>query len=121
MIYEGTMTDDKDRISREKKTISKMIGIYCRHRHGRADDLCAECGHLRDYAMQCIDRCPFREDKPVCGKCPVHCYEPDMRDRIRRVMRYSGPRMMMYHPVLTVMHHLDGMKTPPRKPGGSPK
>ncbi len=121
MIYEGGMSDDKDRINREKKTMQKMIEIFCRHRHGRAKDLCAECTQLRDYAMQSIDRCPFIDDKPVCAKCPVHCYKTDMRDRIRRVMRYSGPRMMIYHPVLAVMHHFDAHKTPPGKPGGSPE
>jgi hypothetical protein len=108
------MSDIKDRISREKKTMRMMIGIYCRGHHARGGKPCAECGELLEYAIQCIDGCPFREEKPVCGKCPVHCYKPAMRDQIRRVMRYSGPLMMIRHPLLTVLHHLDGLKAPPR-------
>jgi predicted amidophosphoribosyltransferase len=111
------MSGVNDRIKREKKTMRMMIGIYCRGHHGRVRQLCADCGQLLDYADQCIDRCPFREDKPVCGKCPVHCYKPDMRERIRRVMRYAGPRMLIYHPVLAVLHHIDGLKALPCKGG----
>jgi hypothetical protein len=33
-----------------------------------------------------------------------------MREQIRCVMRYAGPRMMMYHPVLAILHFLDGLK-----------
>ena len=51
--------------------------------------------------------------KPTCSKCPVHCYKPEMRDRIREVMRYAGPRMYKRHPILTFFHVLDGFgKTP---------
>ena len=28
----------------------------------------------------------------------------EMREQIRRVMRFSGPRMLLYHPVLAVWH-----------------
>ncbi len=108
---------ENERIRREKNTMRKMIDIYCRGHHGRDRKLCADCGQLLEYAMQCIDRCPFREEKPVCGKCPVHCYKPVMREQIRRVMRYAGPRMLIRHPVLTVLHHLDGLKTPPHNRG----
>ena len=29
-----------------------------------------------------------------------------MRDKIREIMRYSGPRMLLYHPLLLVKHML---------------
>ncbi len=103
------MPTENERIEREKKTIRRMIGIYCRGLHHTRNIPCPQCGQLLDYAMGCIDRCPFREDKPTCGKCPVHCYKPDMREQVRRVMRYAGPRMMLYHPILTFMHYLDAM------------
>ena len=35
-----------------------------------------------------------------------------MRERVRAVMRYSGPRMLTRHPVLAVAHLADGRKTP---------
>ena len=39
------------------------------------------------------------ESKTFCSNCRVHCYCPDMREKIRMVMRFSGPRMLFYHPV----------------------
>jgi hypothetical protein len=37
-----------------------------------------------------------------------------MREKVRAVMRYSGPRMAGKHPVLAVRHLLDGLR---KKPG----
>ena len=31
--------------------------------------------------------------------CNVHCYRPDMREKIREVMRFSGPLMIFHHPM----------------------
>ena len=33
-----------------------------------------------------------------------------MRDRIREVMRFAGPRMLLYHPILGILHMLDGRR-----------
>ncbi len=98
----------KARLDREKKTISHMMEIYCRGRHSGGHP-CSGCRQLLDYAMQRIDGCPYGGAKPSCAKCPVQCYNPVMGERIRQVMRYSGPRMMMYHPVLAIRHFLDEM------------
>jgi hypothetical protein len=96
------------RISREERTITLMIDLYCRQNHSSALDLCPECQELWDYAQARLLRCPFSPDKPTCANCPVHCYKPEMRERIRRVMRFSGPRMLLRHPILTIHHLLDG-------------
>ncbi len=40
--------------------------------------------------------------KTFCANCKVHCYKPQMREQIRQVMRFSGPRMLLYHPVLAI-------------------
>jgi len=86
-----------------------MIDIYCRGRHHPAEALCAECQELSAYALQRIDRCPYQEDKPTCAKCPIHCYKPAMREQVRQVMRYAGPRMLLYHPLLAISHYVDEM------------
>ena len=75
--------------------------------------LCEQCASLLDYAFRKLDRCVFGADKPVCAKCPIHCYKPEMRERIQRVMRYAGPRMLLSHPVLAVGHLLDKRKPAP--------
>jgi hypothetical protein len=98
------------RLQREYQTVEAMIGLYCRGRHPgapRAGRLCAECEDLRRYAELRIVKCPFGDDKPTCAKCVVHCYKPDAREHIRRVMRYAGPRMLFRHPVRTFWHYWD--------------
>ena len=95
------------RLARERGTIETMIRLYCRGNGHAPRPLCAECSELLAYAGQRIEKCPFRADKPTCAQCPVHCYKPDRREQVRRVMRYAGPRMMLAHPVLTLRHYLD--------------
>lgn len=89
---------------REKRMVSEMIALYCRKKHGHRDGLCPDCAALREYAMQRSDRCPFMEHKTFCSNCKVHCYRPDMREKIREVMRFCGPRMLLHHPVAAVRH-----------------
>ena len=86
------------RIEREKITVAQMIALYCRKKEGNKE-LCPACEELLAYAHQRLDRCPFGNDKPTCKKCTVHCYKPDMRERMRTVMRFTGPRLIFYHPV----------------------
>lgn len=97
------------RLRREKKTIAAMVPIYCADHHG-GDLLCPECGELLDYALARLDRCRFGEHKPVCAQCTVHCYKPAMRERVRVVMRYAGPRMTLRHPVLAAAHLVESRR-----------
>jgi len=90
----------------EKKTIEKMIGIYCRKKHLTKSGLCKECSDLYEYATARLAHCPFGEEKPVCSECKIHCYKPEMRERVKTVMRFSGPRMIFSHPILAVLHIL---------------
>jgi hypothetical protein len=101
------MSGKQGRLNRERRTIKAMIGIYCHGHNHPAETLCEECHALLSYALQRIDKCPFQTEKPICAKCPVHCYKADMREQVRRVMRYSGPRMMIYHPLLALRHYMD--------------
>jgi hypothetical protein len=99
---------------RERQTIEAMHRIYCRDQHGSTDgSLCADCQSLQDYALQRLDRCPFQENKSTCANCAVHCYKPEMRQRIRKVMVYAGPRMLREHPILAVRHLIDGRRESP--------
>lgn len=101
-----------NRIYRERLTIEKMIRLFCKDNHNSAVILCDECQNLLEYALQRIDYCPFSVDKPVCNKCPIHCYKKDMREKVRIVMRYSGPRMIRHHPLLAILHIFDKFKEP---------
>jgi hypothetical protein len=86
----------------EINTVRVMIGMYCRHHH--QEEFCDECRNLHEYAVKSIGKCPFGADKPVCSECRVHCYKPDMRERIRKIMKYAGPRMIYRHPFLALKH-----------------
>ncbi len=89
----------------EKKTVSKMICIYCKAKHGTTSgSLCSDCCGLEDYALKRLDYCKFGESKPTCQHCPVHCYKPEMKIRIQNIMRFSGPRMILYNPILALRH-----------------
>ena len=90
---------------REKRVVREMIDLYCtKKHHTRPGELCEKCTQLADYACQRSDKCPFMETKTFCSNCAVHCYKPEMRARIREVMAFSGPRMLLVHPMMVLRH-----------------
>ena len=91
---------------REKRILRQMIALYCRKNHG-GKTLCEDCRRLAEYACLRSDKCPFMENKTFCSNCRVHCYRPEMREKIRAVMRFSGPRMMLHHPITAIRHVIE--------------
>lgn len=87
----------------EKETVSKMIALYCRKKHHR-DELCEECADLQKYCLKRLSICRFGEEKSACSNCSVHCYHPKYREKIKRVMRFSGMWMLLYHPIYSIKH-----------------
>lgn len=94
------------KIETEKETVGRMIKLYCQSKHGSNIGLCSDCEELRLYAVDRLDKCRFQDKKGACRVCPVHCYSNGMKARIRAVMRFSGPRMMLYLPLEFVKHQL---------------
>ncbi|MDA8227257.1 MAG: nitrous oxide-stimulated promoter family protein [Desulfitobacterium hafniense] len=107
------MGANSGRLERERNTIKKMIRIYCRDNHSTSGELCEECLALFDYASLRLDKCKFGKDKPVCGNCTIHCYKPDMRQKVREVMKYSGPKMIFEHPMDAVKHLVEKRRKMP--------
>ena len=113
---------DAGRMRREWRTLQAMIAIACRGRQhaertGGRRALCPNCVELRAYAEQRLLRCPFGEAKPTCNNCQVHCYRPEMRQRVREVMIFAGPRMLLHHPVLALLHLVvDERRPAPARP-----
>ena len=101
--------DVQTKREREKELVSQMIALYCRRKHG-GKALCPDCAALDSYARQRSDKCPFMETKTFCSNCRVHCYRPEMRERIRAVMRFSGPRMIFHHHVIALRHVIETRK-----------
>ncbi len=94
----------------EWRTVLFMIQLYCKGKHKNRlalknpEKLCDECKSLAQYVRERVEKCPFMETKTFCSACRVHCYKAEMRQKIREVMRFSGPRMLFYHPALAVRH-----------------
>jgi len=91
------------RIETEKATVKAMIEIYCKSNH-KGEIICEECSQLIDYALLRTDKCKYKEEKPACKDCKTHCYSPEKRNKIKEVMRFSGPRMIFIHPILALRH-----------------
>ena len=87
----------EDKIRQEKELVSFMIDLYAKHHACDGQD-------LKQYCFKRIDKCPFMETKTFCSSCKVHCYQKEYRDKIKEVMRYSGPRMIFYKPVWAIKH-----------------
>jgi len=102
-------------LATEFKTVVAMVEVYCKDHH-QSNGLCQECVELLNYAEQRLDRCPYGNAKPTCNKCPIHCYKPEPKEQMRLVMRYSGPRMLLKHPILAVRHLIHERREAPTKP-----
>ncbi len=101
------------RLVREFRTITAMITVYCKSHHHSDKSPCPECDKLLDYAKKRLQRCPFQQHKPTCGNCTVHCYKPTMREKIKIIMQFAGPRMISRHPLMAFRHLIDGRKRTP--------
>ncbi len=91
----------------ELKTVTEMIGIYCRDLH-KTDgvNLCPECQELLEYVNKRVNTCPRMAEKTFCSECKTHCYAPNRQQKIKQIMRYSGPKMIFRSPVMAIRHKL---------------
>ena len=121
-VIEFTIDRRFVRRARELKTIEAMVHLYCRgHEHSDRAPLCSLCAALLGYARRRLGRCVFGDAKPACTNCVVHCYNAEMRERVRVVMRWAGPRMSLRHPILALFHLLDEKRPAPRLPDKASK
>ena len=84
--------------------LEKMISIYCRSKHDKRPPLCASCRELLVYSRERLEKCPHGIKKHSCSDCLIHCYETDRREKIRQIMRYSGPRMIYKNPIAVIVY-----------------
>ena len=101
------MSFSTKRLNREAQTITVMIKKYCQDHHKPEVKLCYGCDQLLEYAYKQLQHCPFQERKTTCEKCSVHCYKPEYRERIRKVMRYAGSKIIFSNPILVTCHLVD--------------
>lgn len=106
------MKANNNKQKREKKTLEVMINLYCQENHNQQHVPCAQCQELFDYAQKRIQNCILGDKKTTCAKCPVHCFKPEYKEEIKKVMRYSGPKMIYKHPLLAIYHLIDSHSKP---------
>jgi len=95
---------------KDLKVLAVFTSTYCRQHHkgdrqplvclpglGRRQaerySCCTDCRDLLSYAFDRRLRCPL-DPKPTCKHCPVHCYRPGHREKVREIMRFSGAYLL---------------------------
>lgn len=116
-------------VAKDARLLGDFAVIYCRGNHlgaeraplesdgallgvygTRPPSVCAECAELLMYAERRRAHCP-KDPKPFCSHCDTHCYRADMRERMRDVMRYSGPRSVLRgHAIDSLKHLIEGRR-----------
>ena len=95
----------------DTEIVKIMIRMYCKSHHHPEGYLCPECEELLEYVKYRRSLCPFGDDKPFCANCKIHCYKPDMQEKIKKVMRFSGPLISFVHPVIGANHIIETVQT----------
>ncbi|MFC1671313.1 nitrous oxide-stimulated promoter family protein [Spirochaetota bacterium] len=108
-INSNNKTNKPDKsVNHDIDVLAEFIKIYCDNNHkndkkvpviskgktgmyinDRELELCSSCKELLLYSASMRIICPY-DPKPSCKKCETHCYKPQYRDKIRKVMKYSG-------------------------------
>jgi len=98
----------------DKAVIHWMIDYYCK-KHHKSDSICEECSAVLEYALKRIEKCPYGRTKPVCSNCSIHCYKIEMRQRIKIIMKFSGPVIIFRKPVIGIKYLLKKKMYRPEK------
>ena len=67
--------------------------------------LCESCSELLSYGMRKRFRCPHNP-KPMCKKCDTQCYNRKYRQKVREVMKFSGPYLIRRGRLDLLYHYL---------------
>ena len=94
-----------DRIRLPLESEGVELGVY-----KKTPQVCDECAELLRYSEKRRAFCP-KDPKPFCSYCDTHCYKEDMREYMRDVMRYAGPRSMWHgHAIDGIKHLIEGRR-----------
>jgi Nitrous oxide-stimulated promoter len=112
--------------NRELKDLQVLVtftGVYCRCHHAadksplRSEsgeleklhlervELCSDCREFLAYAIERRMRCPL-EPKPTCKHCHIHCYRAGHREKVREIMKFSGPYLIKRGRLDLLWHYL---------------
>ncbi|MEJ2470310.1 MAG: nitrous oxide-stimulated promoter family protein [Desulfuromonadales bacterium] len=96
---------------KDLKVLLQFTAVYCQAKHAGKRvvittpehafhklpldgfPVCDTCREFLLYAFERRLRCPL-DEKPLCKHCPVHCYKPGHREKVREIMRFSGRHLI---------------------------
>lgn len=106
---------------KDLKVLALFTSVYCQAQHasnlaplhGLPSQLhvlqryqcCKECADFLYYAIERRLRCPV-DPKPSCKHCQVHCYRAGHQEKVREIMRYSGPALIKRGRLDLLWHYL---------------
>jgi hypothetical protein len=115
LLYNETMEPQPHPLTarelKDLKILALFTAVYCRTHHDgpylplpadrpelrhlelRKYPVCGDCAAFLGYAFERRLRCPL-EEKPACKHCPAPCYRPGHREKVREIMRFSGPYLI---------------------------
>lgn len=91
------------KIDSQKRIVRNMISLYSRHTTGTYK-LNGSYKELAEYCERRLDHCYWGNKKPSCKNCSIHCYNKAKREEIKKIMKWAGPRMIIYHPIQAIRH-----------------
>ncbi|MDH3998578.1 MAG: nitrous oxide-stimulated promoter family protein [Desulfuromonadales bacterium] len=102
---------------KDLKVLGRFTTVYCQAHHrdqekaslvnvaGTSDEselnrlplasycVCDQCREFLLYAFKRRLCCPL-EEKPSCKHCEIHCFRAGHREKVREIMRFSGPYLI---------------------------
>lgn len=100
-----------NRRDQKHQIVSDMVMIYCDGHHKHTLSPCPKCQEVLDYSKFRTSKCPYIKKTLFCSNCPTPCYKPDMKEEMRVIMKYSGPRYFFKHPILVLKHGYTDIKS----------
>jgi hypothetical protein len=88
-------------VQKEKQVIHEMIRFYCLFKHHHYH-LCKDCRNLKTYAFARLSLCPSGEEKAACSTCKAPCYKQTYHEKMKDVVYYAAPWMVLHHPVYSL-------------------
>ncbi len=101
IIYTGSMSSTE----KDRRTLQAIGRIYCQGNHAeRGKDvagMCSECGAAIEQTLARAEACPHGHEGN-CQDCATPCQRGEAQERIKAIMRYAAPRMLVRHPLMTL-------------------
>lgn len=109
-IYCDAKHSHKNRINLANSTlfeskISQKLAKWARiFPSWREASLCDECLNLALKAQIHTQHCVRMQEKSFCHLCPKSCYSKQDLKQISAMMKYSGKKIILYHPILALKY-----------------